>query len=289
MDNAQTRREVVIGHLTVTVPAIATILLAAFLGLRMFGPLFFYYVMAGIAIGWQWYSIALPTWKKSLTGKGAQPEEVDTLAHRCGLVWPAAGAIGPFALHSTVAALCGIHLGPWLLSRWYVWIMPLLGMSSHIPTAHDWLQHFELTSIIPALVAGYLVSRYLRRSAQYAWILPTIILAYKLLMFTEPQASVLAPHPSMRWEYFFVIQRTMPTLAASFGVDPIRVVDQIDVVAPFYSGLAYSAGALAATHDLFQRTFGNSSTQSAIEMTQTEEHIEGHALEKAEESVPERE
>ncbi len=283
MDNALTRRAVVIGHLTLTAPAIAAVLLVPFFGLRMFGPfLHVYYVMAGIALGWQWYLVGLPGWKKWLRGKGAQQEEVDALAHHSGLAWPANATIGPFALHTTVAVVCGIHLGPWLLSRWYVWIMPLLGMPSHMPAGSEWLQHFELTSIVPALVAGYLLSRYFGRLAQYAWILPTIVLAYKLLTFTEPQVSVLAPHPSIRWEYFFVV-------AQGFGgVDPHRVVEQITVVAPFYAGLAYSAGAFAATHDLLKRIFGNSGMQSETETTQTEERTEGRTADGPSKAAHER-
>jgi hypothetical protein len=76
MDNALTSRATLVGHLTLTAPAIAGILLVPFFGLRMFGPsLFLYYVMASIALGWQWYLVALPNWKKWLTAKGAQPRE----------------------------------------------------------------------------------------------------------------------------------------------------------------------------------------------------------------------
>src|SRR5437588_315027 len=61
MDRALTSRAVVVGHVTLTVPAIAAILLVPFLGLRMFGPfLLVYYVLAGMTVGWQWYSVALP-------------------------------------------------------------------------------------------------------------------------------------------------------------------------------------------------------------------------------------
>jgi len=281
MENALTRRAVLVGHLELTVPAIAGILLVPFFGLRMFGPsLFLYYLLAGIALAWQWYSVAATSWKKWLAGKGVPQEEADSLAHRAGLAWPAGIAgIGAFALHTTAAAICGIYLGPWLLSRWYAWILPLLGMSSHTPTGNDWLQHFELTSIVPALVVGYLLSRYSGRLATYAWVLPTAILVYKLLTFTEPQTSVLAPHSSMRWEYFFVIQRRMPTFALGFGgVDPIRVAEQINVVAPFYAGLAYSAGAIAETHDLLKRIFSNSRIQPETETTETEENAEGRVV-----------
>jgi hypothetical protein len=47
MDNALTSRAVTVGHLTLTGPAIAAILVVPFLGLRMFGPaMSVYYVLA---------------------------------------------------------------------------------------------------------------------------------------------------------------------------------------------------------------------------------------------------
>jgi hypothetical protein len=266
-------RAVVVGHLTLTVPAIAAILLVPFLGLRMFGPfLFVYYVLAGMTVGWQWYSVALPGWKRWLARKGVQEEEVEHLAHRAGLVWPGEATIGPFAFHTTAAAACGIHLGPWLLSRWFVWILPLAGMSTRTPTGDDYLQHFELVSIVPAFVVGYILSRHLGRLAACAWILPTVVLAYKLVAFTEPYASILAPHSSTRFSYFFVIQRSMPTFTPGFGgVDPVRVAQQMTVVAPFYAGLAYSIGALAARHNVSKKFLGPSpDMQPESEITQTE-------------------
>ncbi|MFZ1142066.1 MAG: hypothetical protein WAN76_23035 [Candidatus Sulfotelmatobacter sp.] len=260
MDRALESRAVVTGHLSLTVPAIAAILLVPFLGLRMFGPaLFVYYVLAGMAVAWQWYSAVLPGWKSWVARKGAQDQEGEDLAHRSGLAWPRESWIGPFAFHTTAAAVCGIHLGPWLLSRWYVWILPLAGMSSHTPTGDDYLQHFELASIVPAFVVGYILSQRFRRLATYAWILPALLLTYKLLTFTEPYASILAPHSSTRFSYFFVIQRSAPTFTHGFVAgDLIRVVQQMVVVAPFYAGLAYSIGALAARHDIVKKLFGRS-------------------------------
>jgi len=258
MDAALTSRAVVVGHLTLTAPVIAAILLVPFLGLRMFGPaLFVYYVLAGMTVGWQWYSLALPCWKRWVARKGAQDEEVEHLAYRSGLAWPGEAMIGPFALHTTAAAVCGIHFGPWLLSRWFVWILPLVGMSTRTPTGDDYLQHFELASIVPALVVGYVLSRHLPRLATCAWILPTVVLVYKLLTFTEPYASILAPHSSTRFSYFFVIERSMPTFRDLRGADPIRVAAQMFVVAPFYAGLAYSIGALAVRRNLLKKLFGH--------------------------------
>jgi hypothetical protein len=230
-----------------------------------------------MALAWQWYLMALPRWKGLLTRNGLKVNQTEDIAERSGLVWPGTGAIGSFALHTSAAAICGIHFGPWLLSRWYAWILPLLGMSSHTPTGNDWLQHFELVSIVPALVVGYLVSKHFGRLATCAWILPTVILAYELLRFTEPHVSVLAaPHSSTRFQYFFVIQRTMPTFTPGFGgVDPVRVALQTSAVAPFYAGLAYAAGALAAKHDLLKRFFGGSPMRPEPEMAQAEKRAEG--------------
>jgi len=288
MHSALTSRAVAVGHLTLTAPVVAAILGFPFFGLRMFGPfLLLYYLLAGIAVAWQWHSVALPSWEKWLTEKALPREEVDNLAHRAGLAWPAGtAAVGSFALHTTAAAACGIYFGPWLLSRWYAWILPLLGMSGHTPTGNDWLQNFELVSIVPAFAVGYLVSRRFGRLATYAWILPTLILVYDLLKFTEPQVSVLVPHSSTRFQYFFVIQRTMPTLTPGFGgVDPARVALQMSAVALFYAGLAYTAGALVAKHDFLKRIFGTSPMQPEPGMTQTEKRAEGSVADESEKPV----
>lgn len=285
-----TTRAVVLGHLAITVPVIAIIWIVVRWGLYQFGPsLWPYYVTGGIALAWQWYLMALPRWKGLLTRNGLQVNQTEDVAERSGLVWSGTGAIGSFALHTTAAAICGIHFAPWLLSRWYAWILPLLGMSSHTPTGHDWLQHFELVSIVPALLVGYLVSKRFGRLATCAWILPTIILAYELLRFTEPHVSVLAAvHPSTRFQYFFAIQRTAPTFTPGFGgVDPVRVALQMSVVAPFYAGLAYSAGAIAAKRDLLKRIFGSGPMQPEPEWTQTEKRADDSVADESEKPVHE--
>ncbi len=178
MDRALARRAVVVGQLIFAAPAITAILLVPFLGWYMFGPfLFVYYVLAGVTFGWQWYALALPGWKQWLARNGVQDEEAQQLTHRAGLAWLGEGKIGPFALHTTAAAVCGVYLGPWLLSRWFVWILPLAG-SVRAPTGTDYLQHFEVASVVPAFVVGYVLSLYFRRQATWAWIVPTGVLVY---------------------------------------------------------------------------------------------------------------
>src|SRR6202453_370603 len=80
--------------------------------------------------------------------------------------------------------------------------------------------------------------------------------SYKLLTFTDPQASVFTSHPLSRFSYYFVIVRLMPTFTDLRGSDPIRLVQQMAVVEPFYSGVAYSIGALLENHKIFERVIG---------------------------------
>jgi hypothetical protein len=133
-------------------------------------------------------------------------------------------------------------------------------MSAHTPTVDDYLQHFELVSIAPAFLVGYIVSRHFRRLATCAWILPTVVLIYNLLTYSEPYASILAPHLSSRFSYFFVIQRTLPAFGSD---DAVRLVQQMFVLAPFYAGLAYSIGALAARQDLLRKLFEHSPNEKS--------------------------
>jgi hypothetical protein len=249
--------QVLLGHLAITLPVVLAVPLVVFWGFGEFGPLLWpYYVTAGIGLGWQWYSFTLPRWEGVLTKRGLQVNQIEDVARRSGLVWPGSGAIGSFALHTTAVPMCGIFLGPWLFSRWFVWILPLFRISPAMPRADYWLQHLELVSIIPALVFGALIARYFEKLASWPWIVPTIILSYRLLTFTDANASVLASVDSWsRFSYYFVIQEHMPTFSQSFGLsgDPIRVAQQLDVTVPFYSGIAYSVGALLTKHKTIDR------------------------------------
>ncbi len=281
-----TSRAVLLGHLTITIPVIAAIPFIMFFGLYMFGPaLLVYYICAGLAVSWQWYSIAIPSWEESLRKKGIQENEIPGIRRRAGLLWPGASSVGLFALHTTAAAICALRVGPWLVGRWFAWILPLSGSTS--PTGFTafsdcWLQHFELASILPALVAGYVVCRYLPKLATWAWILPTLILSYKLLSFADPHASIFISNPLSRFSYYFVIVRITPTFSDLRGSDPIRVMQQMAVVAPFYSGVAYSVGAFLENHKLLERI-----TKSIFAEPEPEvfgaEHTEGESAVDAKE------
>jgi len=270
-------RAVLLGHLTITVPTVVAAALVAYYGWYMFGPeIVPYYAAAGVWAGWQWYSIALPRWSQWLKSRGVGEAETKEIGQRAGLVWPGASAIGLFALHTAVASICAIHLGPRLVSRWFAWILPLTGFSTITPPADYLLQHLELVSIVPAFAVGYLMSHYFQRLATWAWVVPSVILTSHLITFTDVHSSVLVPSSSWgsRFSYFFVIQQTMPTFQDLRGSDPVRVALQMTVVAPFYSGVAYSIAALCAKHHLWRRLkAGSVAMESEPEPSQSSDAV----------------
>jgi hypothetical protein len=249
------RRLVVLAHLLITVPAVAVIPLVIWFGLYMFGPFLWpYYVTGGVAVGWQWYSVALARWREAVVKRGFQEDEVEEIARHDGLQWLGASVIGLLALHTTAAAMCAVRVAPWLARRWFTWILPLVGAPRPLFATDYYLQHLEIANIVPAFVMGYVICRKFQRIGTWAWVLPTAIISYKLFTFTDPHASILASHsPWPRFSYYFVIERFMPTLYDSRGSDISRVLEQILFVAPFYSGIAYSLGALAQNHRALER------------------------------------
>jgi hypothetical protein len=66
-DPNDTSRVILLGHLLITIPAIAAIPLVLYFGVYMFVPsLLLYCMCAGLAISWQWCSATIPLWKESL-------------------------------------------------------------------------------------------------------------------------------------------------------------------------------------------------------------------------------
>lgn len=173
-----------------------------------------------------------------------------------------------FVLHTLVAYVCAIHFSQWLVFHWFGWIAPILQISISIPATDWYLQHFELATILPALVVGYLniaqflpaivfVHMYEEEScsaATWAWSIPTIVLLCRMVMYHAP-SSVLFGTSMTAIRYFFDIQKLMPTWANPLASDPVRVWAQMSVTAPFYAGVAYSLGALVSKHRLLTKLF----------------------------------
>jgi len=171
------------------------------------------------------------------------------------------GAVPGFALHTAIVYTCALHISGFLIGRWFAWVTPLLQISSSVPPQDWYLQHLEIVTIVPALIAGYvnvmrLIPAMVGRpiwdadfdsSVTWAWSIPTLVLVYRMLQYHAP-GSVFSGTPMTAMKYFFDIQKVVPTWANPFASDPVRVAAQIFVTAPFYAGVAYSVGALLSKH-----------------------------------------
>lgn len=179
------------------------------------------------------------------------------MSHRASFILPWEAMIGSFALHTAAAGLYAFHLGPWDLGRWFAGVPLLTGFSLHIWPGDYWMQHFESVSVVPAMVVGYILSRYVPKMSLLGWVVPSAVLAEKLLAFTAPATSVLATQSLSGFQYFFEIHRSVPRWTADLvGNDVVRVAEQIAVVAPFYGATGYTLGALA------QRSWSLGQTQA---------------------------
>jgi hypothetical protein len=135
-----------------------------------------------------------------------------------------------------------------------------------------YLQHFEFANVIPAFILGYIISRKFPEFGSWGWLLPTAVISYKLLTFSDPNVSVLAAsNPWRRFSYYFVIEPRMPTLYDLRGSDFHRVLEQVTVVAAFYSSIAYSIGAFAMKTKVLQRILERLSREPEPEVIGPEE------------------
>jgi hypothetical protein len=181
--------------------------------------------------------------------------------------WKIAG----LTVHTFLVYAIAVRLGPSLAKVRCLLVLPALGFHDSIPS-RDWhLQHLELLTIVPGLIGGYInLLRYIpvivagqikesrhHPAAFWAWIVPTCMLLVEIVQH-RPPSSVLYASPHSQFRYFFEIQQHIPTwneIAHGTTIDPRRILLQITVTAPFYSGIAYTSGALLRRYKPVGRFF----------------------------------
>jgi len=177
------------------------------------------------------------------------------------------GRVAAFGIHTVVVYAAAVQVSPWLVYHWFGWIAPVLQVSISMPATDWYLQHLEIVTVVPAMVLGYLdVTRFFPPTirnyvgsasrdsvALWAWVVPAVALGYKMSLYHAP-SSVLFSSSMSATKYFFDIQKFMPTRTNYFS-DPLRVLEQMTITAPFYAGVAYCLGALASKHRLLTEVF----------------------------------
>ena len=130
-------------------------------------------------------------------------------------------------------------------------MLPLLEIRTTSSSQFEFLfSHLLAFSFVPAFLAGLVNARFKHRVAQFVWLVPAAILAYKLATFPAP--SVLQSHQLSAafhqyfgggflisefrdWHDFWSIVDSNPDMA--------RGMAQMTYTAPFYAGVGYSVAA----------------------------------------------
>jgi uncharacterized membrane-anchored protein YitT (DUF2179 family) len=163
-----------------------------------------------------------------------------------------------FGAHTIAAYCCAWYVAPWLVFFWFVRILPILGISAQKPYMDWYLQHLALMTVSVDLVAGYVAARFISaRAALWVWAIPVLVMGYKMLVF-ESSHSVLIGNSMSAFRYYFEIVPELPQKTNLFVLT--RLLRQLAVTAPFYSGVGYGLGALAVERRVFERLLGPKKT-----------------------------
>ena len=172
------------------------------------------------------------------------------------------------AVHTFLVYFLAANVSPILVGRWFAWVLPALQFHPAISPRDWYLQNLELITVVPAVIGGYInLPRFVPTvvggqitealpSAAWVWIIPTLVLLYKMAVYEAP-SSVLYSGSHSAFKYFFEIMPHMPKweeiVQGNLDADPTRLFAQLYVTAPFYAGVSYSAGALASKHGVIQK------------------------------------
>jgi hypothetical protein len=170
------------------------------------------------------------------------------------------GHAGGYLLHTAMIYLCALIWFPWLVWRWFLWVEPYV----HIPQEGSgwYYPHLAVVHLTLGVAIGYGMARASKAGAVWAWTVPTLVLATKMLLFSpEHSQSVLYEGPigMTALEYFFGTLPEIPLNVMPFtswpNVDYMRILAQRMFTAPFYAGIGYTLGALVARYGLLTKMF----------------------------------
>jgi len=178
-----------------------------------------------------------------------QASDTPSVAHSggksavAGLFW--------FGLHLAAIYFFIEFCATWLAGRYHDWILPIVDPGNHTSFFQFEFSHLFGFTFIPPFVAGLINSRRGRYPALFVWIIPTVVLAYKLIAF---HTTLFQDHYTAAFHYYFAggfligefhnYQDLFTVVVANPGA--IRGLEQLRFTGPFYAGVGYSLAALVA-------------------------------------------
>jgi hypothetical protein len=138
---------------------------------------------------------------------------------------------------------------PWLAGWTRGTLLPLLQHPTSSGSFQFFFSHILAFSTIPAFLTGLANARFKHKAAQFVWLVPALILAYKFATFPAPSVFQ-RQFPAAFHHYFgggFIIPefRDWHEFWSIVGSnsDMTRGMAQLQFTAPFYAGVAYSVAA----------------------------------------------
>ena len=157
-----------------------------------------------------------------------------------------------FVLHLAAVYALVKFFTPWLAGWTRGTLLPLLQHPTSSGRFEFLFSHILALSFIPAVLSGLINVRFRHKAAQFVWLVPAAILAYKLATFPAP--SVLQNQFSAAFHQYFGGGFVIPEFRnwhelfsiAGSNSDMTRGMAQLQFTAPFYAGVAYSLAAWIA-------------------------------------------
>jgi hypothetical protein len=137
---------------------------------------------------------------------------------------------------------------PWLAGWTRGTLLPLLQLPASSGRFEFLFSHVFAFSFIPAFLLGMINAKFKHKAAQFVWVVPAAILAYKFSTFPAPSVWQ-SQFPAAFRQYFgggFLVPEygnwdEFWSIAASYDVT--RGMVQLKFTAPFYAGIGYSLAA----------------------------------------------
>ena len=167
----------------------------------------------------------------------------DKPAGHSGSGWQAVWFLLHLAAVYALVKFCTPWLSGWTAGK----VLPLLQHPTSSGPFQFFFSHLFGFSFFPAFLLGLINSRFKHKAAQFVWLVPTVILAYKFVTFPSP--SVFTSQFSAAFhQYFaggFLLSGSwaMSDMRDFGSPDILRGLAQIEFTAPFYAGVGYSIAA----------------------------------------------
>jgi hypothetical protein len=133
---------------------------------------------------------------------------------------------------------------PWLAGWTRGVLLPFLQLPPSSGRFEYLYSHLFMFSFVPAFLGGLLNARFKHKAAQFVWLVPAAILAYKFATFPDP--SVLQSQFSAAFHQYFGSGFLIPEYHGwqdfwliAGSSDMTRGMAQLKFTAPFYGGVGY--------------------------------------------------